>query len=156
MIRRSRGVVIGIGSHHGDDALGWQVVDRLAALPIPGIEFAKLRQPIEMLEFLEDYHSVHLVDAACGLSPQPGCQPLKYASPQDRRMISEVRTHGTHDMTVSAVLTLAQTLGKRTDHVTLWLGSAVCFVPCGELSPTALASIDCCCDAITANLSPQI
>ncbi len=145
-------IVIGIGSHHGDDALGWHVVDRLEACHFAGTRFRKLQNPLSVLDILDSSEAVHVVDAAAGMNPAERVRRLRFANLDDRDSIRQVRGIGTHDATIYLALCMAEPLGMRTDHVTIWLGNGQHFEPNGELSTVATESIDCCCDALTKEL----
>lgn len=69
---KSRTLVVGLGSFHGDDRAGWNVIDRLERLPLPGIELRKAMIPLDILDWIDTHCSLHLIDAcACADSPKP-------------------------------------------------------------------------------------
>lgn len=60
MMRR---LVIGVGSPHGDDQIGWSVVDRWAKLASEGTRFLKVVKPLDILDLLGDIDELIVVDA---------------------------------------------------------------------------------------------
>ena len=145
-------MVIGIGSDHGDDAIGWHVVDRLEAMGIDDLIVAKTRDPLEILDLLDVRSGVHIVDAAVGMKDAVNVTRLRYANPADRALIRNVQTTGSHDAKLSFALSIADSLGKRTNHVTVWLGNGKQFEPFSQLSEIGRRSIECCFEAIAQEL----
>lgn len=145
-------IVIGIGSHHGDDALGWLVVDRLEACHFEGACFRKLQNPLSVLDVLDRSEAVHVVDATAGMNPAERVRRLRFANLEDRESIRQIHGIGTHDASIYLALCMAEPLGMRTDHVTIWLGNGQHFKPNSELSTVAIESIDCCCEALIREL----
>jgi hydrogenase maturation protease len=144
--------VVGIGSPNGDDQLGWLVVDRLASLGFNSVVFEKLHNPVDILPFLDNYDSVHLVDAAIGMPAKMLYRRLSYSNPHDRNAIQEVPITDCHDIGVDLVLRLAESLEKRTDHVTLWIGNGESFKPMQPISKAGKQAADACVGAITVEL----
>lgn len=138
---RNQIAVVGIGSPNGDDAIGWQVVDGLNRLNLENTELHKTQNPLDLLDFLDVYKWVHIIDAAVGLSSDDRLRRLEYAKRADRVNIEHIASRGTHDATVSHALRLAQALGKSIDHVTLWIGNGIKFEPFDDLSIAASESI---------------
>ncbi len=145
-------IVLGIGSHHGDDAIGWHVIDRLAALGIDDLTLRKSLNPLDLLDFLDSSNAVHIVDAAIGMEASEYVKRLDYADPVDRALIRKVPTIGSHDATLSFALSVADSLEKRTNHITLWLGNGKRFEPYSELSAIGRKSIQCCFNALSMEL----
>ncbi len=62
-----RAKVIGIGSPFGADRAGWEVIERLAAAPLPGVTLEALDRPGALvLERMVGWPWVVLVDALAG------------------------------------------------------------------------------------------
>lgn len=55
-------LVVGIGSSHGDDRAGWAAVDALADLVGNRSILRKAAVPIDMLNWLNNVHELHIVD----------------------------------------------------------------------------------------------
>ena len=117
-------LAVGIGSPHGDDQIGWIVVQELAAVMQGGVNAKAARQPLELLEWLHDVEYLIVCDA---------CQSGGAAGTLSRWMwptaslVTQNRS-GSHDLTLPFVLALAERLGKLPERVTVWgieLGNAL-------------------------------
>ena len=155
-----RRLVVGIGSHHGDDSIGWMVVDRLkdeAKQDFYGARFVKCQLPIDLLDRLDEVDEVHVIDAMDGAWHHDSAKSrtvhrLRYSERGDRLAVLERRSTSSHGIGVLPVLQLAEKLGLPTGHVTLWLAQGEKFEPMSGPSAVALRSIDLCVDAIRKEL----
>ena len=110
----------GIGSPFGDDNVGWAVVDAIKqSFPNYHAWVITKGKPIDLLQFLQDKHttmeSLVIVDAIMLddqsdllliESGEPKILTLKWPSPE----IEQCQFQGTHDLSLSAVLQLADSL----------------------------------------------
>ncbi len=62
-------IVIGIGSPHGDDRAGWEVIDRLHDVVPQRIVLRKASVPHDLLDWLDVTTETHLIDARCDKVP---------------------------------------------------------------------------------------
>jgi hydrogenase maturation protease len=108
-VNRSKGevCVVGIGSPHGSDAVGWRVVEGLAALLSPAVRVATLAEPTRLMPLLDEYDRMWIVDA-CRSEQQVGTIS-RFAWPDDR--IDRSWTLSGHGIGMAEVLELAETLG---------------------------------------------
>ncbi len=144
--------IIGIGSPHGDDQFGWAVVDRIAAFELRNISLHKVQCPFDIIELLEESDHVTLIDAAIGLPVTQNLLKLHYADDHDKSCIEAIPHAGTHDFGLGQVLRLAQSLGKRTDHVSLWIADGGCFKPLMEMTDRIKQCVEGCAVAVTEEL----
>ncbi len=70
MSPRASDLVIGLGSPHGDDCLGWRLVELLAPRWRPGRALA-VAEPLRLLNALEGMQRLWIVDA-CQANQPPG------------------------------------------------------------------------------------
>ncbi len=145
-------VILGLGSPHGDDQFGWAVVDQIAEMQIDHLSLRKINHPIDIIEELSNRESVIIVDAAVGLPAGKTLHRLDYANPDDRSLIRENPSRGTHDFGIERVLRLAESLRKRLDHVGLWIASGERFERLGEMTDQVKRSVDECSAAIIAEV----
>jgi hydrogenase maturation protease len=113
--------IIGVGSAHGDDRLGWAVVEALRDVRLPDeVELHCIGAPAtELLPLLMDARRVVIVDA---IASDARTGTLLRCDPRDlRRADGEVSGHG---LSVDSALDLAAALGALPDAVVL-LGLAV-------------------------------
>jgi len=77
-------MVIGIGSDHGDDRVGWLVTDQLEKHCPPRVKCLKVTMPIDLIEWLDAAQQIHVVDAATEMDVAV-CR-LRYEFEQHRRI----------------------------------------------------------------------
>lgn len=119
-------LIVGIGSAHGDDQIGWLVADKVAAIVArPGqtqtIMVHKIKSPIEVLNWLDEngtchFHQLMICDACHGLF-EPG-QSHRWTWPASE--LDSTRFSGSHDFGLTAALQLAQRLDRLPDRVIIW------------------------------------
>ncbi|MEO8272297.1 MAG: hypothetical protein ABI557_21495 [Aureliella sp.] len=139
--------VVGIGSFHGDDRAGWEVIDRLRRRPngLSHVCLHKAAVPHNVIDWLHPQLYLHLVDACAAdvsgvqrlevLLPTAGqlvfsqtsgngCATGKIAEgkPQDElsRKFAALRSRSTHHFDLLSTLELASVLGRLPIGLTLW------------------------------------
>ncbi|HVX12235.1 MAG TPA: hypothetical protein VHC22_13725 [Pirellulales bacterium] len=149
-------LVVGLGSAHGDDQIGWCVAGSLAAsiagstsgplstacdsltLSDDAIAFGAdtpawirvARSPSELLDWLDALDRLIVCDA-CQDIGAPG-NSLRLCWP-DRRLAT-LRCSGSHDMGLVDMLALAERLGRLPKAVIIWCVQAEATVPGSSLS----------------------
>jgi hydrogenase maturation protease len=137
-------IVIGIGSTHGDDQFGWAVVDNLASMKLVGLKLLKVCNPVDIINELETHERVILVDACDDLPRSSPILKLNYSEAKDQGLVRETTKRSTHNFGLEMSLRLAKSLGRPTDHVTLWIGRGESFSMISEMgSTTAKVAVDC-------------
>jgi hydrogenase maturation protease len=108
-------LVIGLGSHHGADAIGWLIARALKRLDstLPVVEAAT---PSDMLDLMQQKSRLIICDGCKGAG-EPGSAhhwrwPHFDLQPQ--------RSSGTHNLTLDEVLRLAETLETIPLQIDLW------------------------------------
>lgn len=145
--RAERTLCIGLGSPHGDDQVGWRIVERLAGkFAEPSARTSSVRSAatlvlaasaVEILDRLADCERLVVVDASQGLG-EPG-QVVRLAWPS--RRISHVRGSGTHDVSLADSLALAGTLRMLPRDVSIWCVEGERFDPTPSMSERVAAAI---------------
>jgi len=121
---------VGLGSPHGDDRIGWVVVQELATAMPGKVDARTGRHPAELLDWLYGVDDLVVCDA-CRSGGRTG-QLHRWCWPTDSLAIPE--RSGSHDLTLPFALALAGRLGRLPERVTVWgveLGDAS---PNGPLS----------------------
>ena len=137
-------IVIGVGSSHGDDQFGWAVVDELGSMDVAGATLRKINNPVDLIPELETHKQVIVVDASIGLPRSAPFLRLSYNDAKDHKLVREIPSPSTHAIGLYLMLRMAESLGKRTDHLTLWIGRGESFEKLAVMSSaTAIASHDC-------------
>ena len=108
-------VVIGIGSAHGEDAVGWRVVERLRESEIPDVQWIVARNPLEILDRCDGVASLYLVDGCVG----PKVGRLHRMTWPDLQ-IEQERWRTSHGTDLAGVLRLGTELEMLPPSITLW------------------------------------
>lgn len=142
--------IVGIGSPHGDDQFGWEVVDCLNQRF--GMGAVKISNPVDIIPMLDNVDRIVVVDAGVGLPTETQFRRLNCADPIDREWIADRPVRGTHDFALQQTLQLAQTLGKPIGHVVIWVGNAIAFDALSNMTSESAAAVRPCADAIAGEL----
>lgn len=107
MTRAHRCSVIGLGSGHGDDAIGWAAIDALAACELPpGTALHACATPAaDLLPLLAASEHAVIVDAVAD-----GEAPGRIRRLERAALATPSARSGSHGMSVAAVLALADAL----------------------------------------------
>ncbi len=101
--------VVGLGSASGDDALGWEVVDRLKTMVQPGtgVELHRIESGQRLLDLLDGKGSLVVIDAVRAGGPVGRI----YRRTWPGTGLEGLRPVSTHGVGLAEVLALAATLG---------------------------------------------
>ena len=159
MNRPPETLVVGIGSPHGDDTAGWNVVDQLGQCIESPVNLRKAASPHDLLDWLAEVEYLHVVDACQAVV---GVQSVDLSADHDgvacpmlvrqhidltttresAGMLPETRCLYTHQLDLLQVLDLAKALDRLPSHVTLWAIAGKNFSPGSDLSATSKAAIE--------------
>lgn len=145
-------LVVGVGSDHGDDRLGWLLADWLQDRALPGVCVRKARTPLQLLDWLTDISQLVVVDACRG-SGQPG-DIQRFTWPDVPALGGTFA--GTHDVGLVEALRLAETLGSLPARVVVWGVTAPVHSKRCEtgLSPALEAAFPAICALLQAEFAP--
>ena len=127
-------LLVGIGSPHGDDQIGWRVADELvAALSkrdrqewLDTWRIHKAKSPLDLLNWLEaDSRGPvrHLIICdACQSASSPAdiCAGAIHCWSWPDEELPSVRFSGSHDLGLAAVLHLARALDRLPPRIDIW------------------------------------
>lgn len=155
-------LIVGLGSHHGDDQVGWLILDKLRQRGFPSERLLRLRHPAELLdieeadrcETLSPEQSNCVSNVAVGKGPlendtlvvcdacrgnqSPGA--IQLMNWPDNHVVYQ-RCFGSHDLSFCDVMELGKTFHRLPGTVQVWVVEAGNVSSCGELSPeVALAA----------------
>jgi len=137
-------VIVGLGSPHGDDQLGWVAVDRLLPRLPAGITADKVNGGLELLECLGGHDWAVVIDAAAPAS-QPGTiRSFAWPSPE----LAQCAPWSTHGLGLVQALQLAETLGRLPQRVTVYTVEAVNTSPGASLSGDVARWLDAVVEAV--------
>ncbi|MEM9659990.1 MAG: hydrogenase maturation protease [Planctomycetota bacterium] len=129
-------LLVGLGSPHGDDQIGWSLVKALQFHREAGVAAVMISQPSELLDHLHGCEALVVVDA-CSSGHSPGTiERLEW--PDER--IACCDAHSTHGFSIAAALSVADRLQRLPRRVVLYVVEAgACNV--GQGLGTALVSV---------------
>jgi hydrogenase maturation protease len=131
-------VVVGIGSPHGDDQLGWVAIDRLSAGLPEGVIARKARDGIELLEHLDGHDRAILIDAAAPAGRPGTVRSFVWPAVE----LAEYAPFCTHGLGLVDALRLAETLGRLPPRVTIHTVEAADTLPNAPLGECAAQAVD--------------
>ena len=110
-------LVVGLGSAHGDDQFGWQVVGHLAAeIADPSVSMRAARSPAELLDWMEGFERLIVCDACQSMGSPGAIRVWRWPDvPRDA-----LRSAGTHDLGLAAALELAEQLRHLPAETLIW------------------------------------
>lgn len=129
--------VVGVGSPHGDDQVGWRLAEGLAIETGSGIEAAVIADPIDLLGHLDGCETLIVLDA-CRTGRPPGTVTC-LSWPEARLEATGGRS--THGFGVASALALADALGRLPPSVILFAVEAGACEPDTALSPEVRRSL---------------
>lgn len=141
-----RVLLVGLGSSHGDDRIGWLVSARIAE-DMKGLKAVQLATPIDLLSLISDVDHLVLVDA-CREAGNIG-SAHRWLWPT--REIALAQAAGTHAIGLPEVLEMAERLGILPTTVIVWGISGSRFAPGSEISPDVISATDHCVKQIAAD-----
>ena len=109
-------LVVGLGSHFGDDQAGWLILDQLRELGYPDCDLHKAQHPADILGVIA--HSQRLV--ICDACQGAGRAGTIHCWPWPSEQMLKMQSRGTHDMGLNEVLGVASGLGWRPSTVEIW------------------------------------
>jgi hydrogenase maturation protease len=130
----TRTLVIGLGSHHGDDRFGWRVAELLAARGDARYEIRLALTPAELPDHLAEggYDQLLVCDACRGAGPPGSIHRWRWPD----NALALVDCRGTHDLSLAEALSLAERLGRLPQDVVIWAAEAATLRPTAPLSAT--------------------
>ena len=148
-VREFMSLIVGLGSPHGDDQLGWVAIDRLMPRVPRGIVALKARGGVELLEYLEGHDRAIVIDASVPAG-QPGLI-RSYAWPcPDLARCAPATTHG---LSLIEALLLAETLCRLPRFVTIHTIEARDTSPVGTLSADVSRQLGVLVESMLAELA---
>ncbi len=159
-------IVIGIGSPHGDDRAGWEVIDRLHGVVSKNVFLRKAAVPHEILDWLDITFETHIIDASCDKAPGlqrlnitlddagvlqlsvvDSCYSLNAESTRE-----SLRSSSSHQLDLMSTIELAATLHRLPQQLALWTISISSVEKNGDVASATQERIDECVAAIVQEL----
>lgn len=131
-------LIVGLGSPHGDDQLGWVVVDRLRSLRDDAVPAIKVRDGAEMLAKLEAISSLLVVDASAPM----GCPGVIRTFEWPSECLNGFAPTSSHGVGLVEALRLAEALGRMPRRVRIYAIEAESTAPGAAVSRAVSNAID--------------
>ncbi len=106
--------MVGIGSPQAGDSIGWHLADLIGQQELPGVVVRRALVPLDLLDWIDDYSIIHLLDAMPAGSTPHRC----WIWPDCAELLSSTTTSHTFD--IVAVLQLASALKKTSASIFIW------------------------------------
>jgi hydrogenase maturation protease len=140
-----RKLVVGIGSPHGDDQAGWRLAERLAiAFDQDNVVVRKAKSPSELLDWLDGIERLIVCDACRGLGRVGEIKRWTWPASE----LQQASWSGTHDLSLPAVLQLADRLGRLPPTVVVWSVEGASVEALGAMSSHVAAALPNLADQI--------
>ncbi len=133
----SADLLVGLGSPHGDDQVGWRLVQLVCQHPSLAVQARALSDPVDLLEQLQGIQRLVIVDA-CKSGEKPGV--ITRWNGLDVRLASE-KLASSHRIGLKDTLLLAQALGRLPEYVVVYGVEALRCEPQHEISSAVLAAL---------------
>jgi hydrogenase maturation protease len=140
-----RALVVGLGTAHGDDAIGIQVARRIAATAA-GVDVVESDDPAGLLDLWAGRRLVIVVDAVVS-GAEPGSIAVLDATAAPLPA-SRWAGGGTHALGLPAAVELARTLGRLPERLVVVGVEADSAKPGAALSDRAATAIGTAADAV--------
>ncbi|MBI1309818.1 hydrogenase maturation protease [bacterium] len=149
-------LLVGIGSPHGDDQIGWRVADALRSVGFPDVDAREASAPSQLLDWLEGVSRLIVCDA---------CQARRQSMTRSTDAILRVhrwewptlqvtmlRSAGSHSFGLPQVLQLAERLGRLPAEVIVFGVEGSQFDAFAEVSPDSVRLLERVTSVIVAEL----
>jgi hydrogenase maturation protease len=137
-------LIVGLGSPHGDDQLGWVAIDRLRPRLPAGIIARKVHNGIELLECVEGQDTAIVIDAVAPAG-QPGTiRSFRWPCPE----LAACVPLSTHGLGLVEAFHLAEALGRLPRRLNIHTIEAKDSSPGAPLSPEIVLRLDTVVDSV--------
>jgi hydrogenase maturation protease len=109
-------LLVGIGSPHGDDRVGWEVARRAGERLAGKLLVRCAAKPAELLDWLEGIESLEVCDAVADAEVAGSVRCWRWPDAEIERTVFR----GSHDLSLAAVLALAERLGRLPERARIW------------------------------------
>jgi hydrogenase maturation protease len=129
--------VVGIGSPHGDDQIGWRLVEAVEGALDAEAEYYRASSPLDLIDHMGGCARVVIIDACCS-GRSPGSAKVFEGG---EAFFAESPARSCHALGVGQALALAQALGRCNSEIALFAVEAGRTAPGSELSPELTAAL---------------
>lgn len=144
-----RTLLVGVGSHHGDDAVGWRVAEMISNATLPDLLVRCAATPATLLDWIEPCD--HLV--VCDACESMDAVGTVYNRTWPSRDIDRRHGAGSHDFGLAETLELAERLGRLPARVNVYAIAGCRFQPGETLSPELESALPAIVEQILKDLT---
>lgn len=109
-------LIVGLGSPHGDDQVGWAAVDRLRPRLPGGMSAHKVRDGLELLDCLKGHDLAVVIDAAAPAGRPGLVRSFNWPCVE----LTQCALWSTHGLGLVEALQLAEVMGQLPRHVSIY------------------------------------
>ncbi|MCH9653687.1 MAG: hydrogenase maturation protease [Planctomycetes bacterium] len=149
MTHPSQVLIAGIGSPHGDDQVGWETVKQIQNMGSDLVSTHLARTPDDLLDCMEGFRLLVICDACQGAGDVGSSHHWEWPCNQ----LESINWSGTHNVSLPAVLALAEQLGRLPAAVHIWGVEVEQVLPGHPMSERVLAGAASVAQAICKELS---
>ncbi|MEZ6144307.1 MAG: hydrogenase maturation protease [Planctomycetaceae bacterium] len=147
-----RTLIVGIGSPHGDDRIGWLAIDRLRDEVSPEIVIRQASTPSQLFDWIDGFDRVIVCDACEGVDNET-LSPIVHRWEWPTTEVEHVRSSDSHTFGLPAVLELAEKLGKLPECVIIYGMAGKRFDAFTDISPEVNAGLQNLVEMIACELN---
>ena len=153
-VSQPRTLLVGIGSPHGDDRIGWLIADALQQDAGRDIDIRKAATPSDLLDWLADFDRLVVCDACATPLDKTTDSRAVHRWQWPTREVATLRSANSHAFGLPQVLQLAEQLGTLPPVVIVFGVEGECFDAFADLSPRLAAAQDAIVQRIAADVGP--
>ncbi|QDT43830.1 Hydrogenase maturation protease [Gimesia alba] len=143
-------MIAGIGSPHGDDCVGWEIANAIQSrISDRAISVRLVRTPDALLDWIEHVQELVICDACLGAGEVGSVHQWEWPCQE----LESISWSGTHNLSLPAVLALAQQLERLPASVRIWAVEVQQVQPDQSMSNTVEAGAKTAVDSICQALS---
>jgi hydrogenase maturation protease len=146
-------LIAGIGSPHGDDQIGWHLVEYLRRNPskidASSVSLFVARDPVDLMAQLDGVRRLVVVDG-CQMGREVG-EIMRLQWPDPGCFVRH--SHSTHHVSLIQTLQLAEALNRMPSQVVLYGIEIASALPGDQLSPCVAAALPELARRITEEIS---
>jgi hydrogenase maturation protease len=109
-------LILGLGSPHGDDQLGWVAIDRMRPRLPAGTYAHKIRGGFDLIEYLEGHDTAVVIDAASPAGRPGSIRSFTWPCPELVHCI----LLSSHGLGLVEAIQLTEALGRLPQHLKIY------------------------------------
>ena len=145
-------LIIGVGSHHGDDQAGWLVIDSLSDNCRDAVELRKVAVPHQLLDWSSTDRLVHVIDAVLGTPGTWNRLTIEPSKITEQCVAPKVMSSSSHQFGLVDTIRLGATMGRLPANLCLWTIGMEQAQPCNKPSHPVQTAVKAVAEQIRQSL----